>query len=166
MWAGAVTEPLLVASHLCQRRLRCRGRAWSAIACAPPGLRARAMTVGALLMGGGLVLGLLHGAAPPRRNGAVRPSRAHAGVRPPTRSRTGRVPLRLLPGYRWPRSCPVGPCSARSLGVVEGRRGHARPDARSRSMLALQKRSSSRAGRIIQSPCRNPCLGRFDPDRP
>src|SRR3981081_1609231 len=32
------------------------------------------------------------------RLAAVRPSRAHAGVRLPTRSRTGRVPLRLLPG--------------------------------------------------------------------
>ena len=31
----------------------------------------------------------------------VRPSRAHAGVRPPTRSRTRRAPLRVLPGCPW-----------------------------------------------------------------
>src|ERR1700682_3172419 len=33
---------------------------------------------------------------------AVRPSRAHAGVRAPTRSRTRRAPLQLLPGCPCP----------------------------------------------------------------
>lgn len=154
--AGPVTEPRCVASRPCQRRLQCHGRASSAIACAPPGLRlahdsrgtpegrtsragfvprcctsskkwGSASTVARtrpLVHYGGVRRALAEAVtadgawnkplsvartwarrsrkaltpSAASRLPAVRPSRAHAGVRLPTRSRTGRVPLRLFPG--------------------------------------------------------------------
>ena len=122
--AARFTELPLVASRPCLRQWRCPGQASSAIACAPPRLRQR-MTVWALLWGGGLVLGLLYGAAPPRRKPGLPPPRHESGP-----SSTIRRPT------TWLRGCALDLVDAQhprdhlvELGVVEDVRPVAAHDA-------------------------------------
>src|SRR3954447_269133 len=115
------------------------------------------MTVGALLRGGGLVLGLLHSAAPPRKNvGSARLScgQTISGTRrcatanskshwSSTSAFASWLPVALILS-NWSLFRSIASALSKVAAATP------RPDARSTSRLALQNpSSSSRAGRRV-----------------